>query len=203
MSALVAQPRTLVDVLLPRQQRSWLLDIGLVVLFSAFVGLTAQVEIPLWPVPLTLQTLGVFFTGAVLGGRRGALTLLLYLAEGAVGLPVFAGGASGVAYMLGSTGGYLVGFVFAAGVVGLLAERGWDRRLVCTMLAMAAGNLVIYAFGVAWLAILLSDLRTALVQGMLIFIPGDLVKIAFAALALPGGWALARRRRDRRRFEEQ
>jgi biotin transport system substrate-specific component len=203
MSSLVTQPRTLVDVLLPRQQRSWLLDTGLVVLFSAFVGLTAQVEIPLWPVPLTLQTLGVFFTGAVLGGRRGALALLLYLAEGAAGLPVFAGGASGGTHVLGPTGGYLAGFVFAAGVVGLLAERGWDRQLVWTMLAMVVGNLVVYAFGVAWLAIFLSDIGTALIQGMLVFMPGDLVKIAIAALALPGGWALARRHKGRRRFEEQ
>jgi len=201
MSSLVTQPRTLVDVLLPRQQRSWLLDAALVVLFSAFVGLTAQVEIPLWPVPLTLQTLGALFTGAVLGGRRGALALLLYLAEGAAGLPVFAGGASGVAYMLGPTGGYLVGFVLAAGVVGLLAGRDWDRRLVWTVLAMVVGNIVIYVLGVAWLAVFLGDLRDALTQGMLIFIPGDLIKIAVAALALPGGWALARRHRDRHRFE--
>lgn len=201
MSSLTTQPRTLVDILLPRQRRSWLLDAALVVLFSAFVGLTAQVEIPLWPVPLTLQTLGVLFTGAVLGGRRGAWALLLYLAEGAAGLPVFAGGASGVAYMLGPTAGYLVGFVLAAWVVGLLAERGWDRQLVWTMLAMALGNLVIYALGVAWLAVFLGSLRDALIQGMLIFVPGDLLKIAVAALALPGGWALARRHRDRHRFE--
>ena len=197
MSSLVTQPRTLVDVLLPRQQRSWLLDAALVVLFSAFVGLTAQVEIPLWPVPLTLQTLGVLFTGAVLGGRRGALTLLLYLAEGAVGLPVFAGGASGVAYMWGPTGGYLVGFVLAAGVVGWLAERGWDRRPIRTALEMVIGNLMIYALGVVWLAVFLGDLQTALVKGMLIFIVGDLIKIAIATMALPGGWALARRRDGR------
>ena len=196
MSSLVTQPRTLVDVLLPRQQRSWLLDAALVVLFSAFVGLTAQVEIPLWPVPLTLQTLGGLFTGAVLGGRRGALALLLYLAEGAVGLPVFAGGA-GIVYMLGPTGGYLVSYPVAAGLVGWLAERGWDRKLAWTTAAMSLGLLVIYAFGVVWLAGFLGDLWTALVQGMLIFIPGDLIKIAIATLALPGGWALARRGGDR------
>ena len=201
MSSLVAQPRTLVDVLLPRQQRSWLLDAALVLIFSAFVALTAQVEIPLWPVPLTLQTLGVLFTGAVLGSRRGTLTLLLYLIEGAVGLPVFAGGVSGVAQLLGPTGGYLVGFVLAAGVVGWLAERGWDRRLSWTALAMVIGNLVIYALGVAWLTIYLGDLQAALVSGALIFIPGDLIKIALATLALPAGWALAYRRRDRHQSE--
>ena len=195
MSSLVSRPyTTLADVLSPRQQRSWLLDAVLVVLFSAFVALTAQVEIPLWPVPLTLQTLGVLFTGAVLGSRRGALALLLYLTEGALGLPVFAGGASGVGYMLGPTGGYLVGFVVAAGVVGRLAQRGWDRRLVWAAVAMVIGNVIIYACGVAWLAVFLGDLWGALVNGMLLFVVGDLIKIAVAALTLPGGWKLARRR---------
>ena len=195
MSSLVSRPHTtLADVLSPRQQRSWLLDAVLVVLFSAFVALTAQVEIPLWPVPLTLQTLGVLFTGAVLGSRRGALALLLYLTEGALGLPVFAGGASGVGYMLGPTGGYLVGFVVAAGVVGRLAQRGWDRRLVWPAVAMVIGNVIIYACGVAWLAVFLGDLWGALVNGMLLFVVGDLIKIAVAALTLPGGWKLARRR---------
>ena len=195
MSSLVSRPHTtLADMLSPRQQRSWLLDVVLVVLFSAFVALTAQVEIPLWPVPLTLQTLGVLFTGAVLGSRRGALALLLYLTEGALGLPVFAGGASGVGYMLGPTGGYLVGFVVAAGVVGRLAQRGWDRRLVWAAVAMVIGNVIIYACGVAWLAVFLGDLWGALVKGMLLFVVGDLIKIAVAALTLPGGWKLARRR---------
>ena len=195
MSSLVSRPHTtLADMLSPRQQRSWLLDAVLVVLFSAFVALTAQVEIPLWPVPLTLQTLGVLFTGAVLGSRRGALALLLYLTEGALGLPVFAGGASGVGYMLGPTGGYLVGFVVAAGVVGRLAQRGWDRRLVWAAVAMVIGNVIIYACGVAWLAVFLGDLWGALVKGMLLFVVGDLIKIAVAALTLPGGWKLARRR---------
>lgn len=194
MSSLVSQPHTtLVDVLSPRRQRSWLLDAVLVVLFSAFVALTAQVEIPLWPVPLTLQTLGVLFTGAVLGSWRGVVALLLYLTEGALGLPVFAGGASGVGYMLGPTGGYLAGFVVAAGIVGWLAQRGWDRRLVWAVVAMVIGNVVIYVCGVAWLAMFLGDLWGALVKGMLLFLIGDLIKIAVAALALPGGWKLVRR----------
>jgi biotin transport system substrate-specific component len=192
MSSLATQPRvTLVDVLLPRS-RSWLFDILMVVVFSAFVALSARVAIPWWPVPMTLQPLAVLFTGAVLGSRRGVLALALYLAEGAVGLPVFAGGA-GIAYMLGPTGGYLVSYPVAAGLVGWLAERGWDRKLAWTAAAMTLGLLVIYAFGVVWLVGFLGELWTALVQGMLIFIPGDLVKIAIATLALPGGWALARR----------
>ncbi len=193
MSSIAAPPRTLVDTLLPRH-RSLLLDAVLVVVFSAFVALTAQVSLPLLPVPLTLQTLGVLFTGAVLGSKRGTLALLLYVAEGAIGLPVFAGGLSGIGVLIGPTGGYLVGFIVAAGIVGLLAERGWDRRLIWAALAMVVGNLVIYAFGVAWLTVIVGDLRTALIQGMLIFIIGDLIKIVVAALALPGGWALAKRR---------
>src|ERR687886_1620838 len=143
MSSLAAQPRTLVDVVLPRP-RSWLFDAALVATFSAFVALTAQVEIPLQPVPITLQTLGVLFTGAVLGSRRGAVALLLYLAEGAIGLPVFAGGAAGIAYLLGPTGGYLISYPLAAGVVGWLAERGWDLRPLWTVPAMVIGNLAIY-----------------------------------------------------------
>ncbi len=194
MLSLTTQPRTtLVDVLLPRQRASWALDAALIVAFSVFVALTAKVQIPLWPVPITLQTLAVLLTGAVLGSRRGTLALLLYLAEGAVGLPVFAGGA-GLAYMLGPTGGYLISYPIAAGVVGLLAERGWDRRPLWTALAMVLGNLVIYVLGVTWLAVLLGDPGTAVVQGMLIFIVGDLIKVALATFALPGGWALARRK---------
>ena len=196
MSSLATQPRvTLVDVLVPRS-RSWLFNIVMVVVFSAFVALSARVAIPWWPVPMTLQPLTVLFTGAVLGSRRGALTLVLYLAEGAVWLPVFAGGA-GIAYMLGPTGGYLVSYPVAAGLVGWLAERGWDRKLAWTAAAMTLGLLVIYAFGVVWLVGFLGDLWASLVQGMLIFIPGDLVKIVIATLALPGGWALARRGGDR------
>ncbi|MDQ3287106.1 MAG: biotin transporter BioY, partial [Pseudomonadota bacterium] len=138
MSSIAAPPRTLVDALLP-QHRSLLLDAVLVVVFSAFVALTAQVSLPLLPVPLTLQTLGVLFTGAVLGSKRGTLALLLYVAEGAIGLPVFAGGLSGIGVLIGPTGGYLVGFIVAAGIVGLLAERGWDRRLIWAALAMVVG----------------------------------------------------------------
>src|ERR687889_1468942 len=136
--SLVSQPRiTLVDVLLPRS-RSWLFDAVLVVAFSAFVALSARVAIPWWPVPMTLQPLAVLFTGAVLGSRRGALALLLYLVEGAVGLPVFAGGA-GVAYMLGPTGGYLVSYPVVAGLGGWLGGRGWGRRAGWAAAGVAPG----------------------------------------------------------------
>jgi len=193
MANVVAQPRTLGDALLPRGRSLWT-DAALVVGFSVFVALTARVQIPLWPVPFTLQTLGVLLAGAALGSRRGGLALLLYLAEGAAGLPVFAGPPYGVARFAGPTGGYLLGFVVAAALVGWLAERGWDRRVWTAAAAMVLGNLVIYAFGVSWLAVALGDVAAAISKGLLLFIPGDLAKIAVAALVLPGAWVATNKR---------
>lgn len=195
-SSTITQPRTLSDALLPRDAtHSRLTDVLLVVLFSTFVALTAQIrfDLPFTPVPLTGQTLGVLFTGAVLGSRRGALALLLYVAEGVAGLPVFAGGAAGIHHLLGPTGGYLLSYPLAAGAVGLLAEWEWDRRLPLAVLAMLIGNLIIYALGVLWLAWFVNSLQLAVAKGMLPFILGDLFKIGIAAGALPGGWVLARR----------
>ncbi len=190
------QSFTLGDAVLgQRSARSWVRDAGLVVAFSLLIALTAQIEVPAWPVPFTLQTLGVLLTGAVLGSRRGALSIMLYLVEGAAGLPVFAGGAGGAPYLWGPTGGYLVGFVAAAWLVGALAERGWDRRLPLAALAMVLGNVVIYAFGVAWLAVVLGSLQKAIAGGMVPFLVGDLAKIALAAGVLPGAWKLVRRTR--------
>ncbi len=167
-------------------------------LFSGLVALSARIAIPLpfTEVPVTGQTLGVLFTGAVLGSRRGALALLLYLVEGAVGLPVFAPSVAlppGIGRLLGPTGGYLLSFPLVAGAVGLLAERGWDQRLRTAALAMLVGNLLIYLVAVPWLARFTGSLWLALLTGMFPFIPGDLLKIALAAVALPGGWALVRR----------
>lgn len=199
MSSLANQSQTLSDAVLSRRlpaarSRSWLSDALLIALFSGFVALTAQIEIrlPFTPVPITGQTLGVLLTGAALGSRRGALALLLYLLEGAIGLPVFAGGAAGFARILGPTGGYLLALPLAAGIVGLLAERGWDRRLPLAALAMLIGNLVIYLLGVAWLGLykgILGDV-SMLWAGVYPFLPGDLLKIAIAAIVLPGAWKL-------------
>ncbi|HEY0605267.1 MAG TPA: biotin transporter BioY [Herpetosiphonaceae bacterium] len=199
MSSLSNQSQTLSDAVLSRRlpaerSRSWLTDAMLIALFSGFVALTAQIEIrlPFTPVPITGQTLGVLLTGAALGSRRGALALMLYLLEGAIGLPVFAGGAAGFARILGPTGGYLLACPLAAGVVGLLAERGWDRRLPLAALAMLIGNLVIYLLGVSWLGFykgILGDV-SMLWAGVYPFLPGDLLKIAIAAIVLPGAWRL-------------
>jgi biotin transport system substrate-specific component len=161
---------------------------------SWLIALSAQVAIPLpfSPVPVTGQTLAVLLVGALLGSRRGSLAVLAYIAQGLAGLPVFAGGALGMARLLGPTGGYLVGFAAAAFLVGLLAERGWDRRVLTTAAAMILGNLVIYAIGALWLAPFVGGLEQALATGVLPFIPGDLVKIVAAALLLPAGWKLLR-----------
>ena len=124
----------------------------LALLGSLFVAACSQIQVPLWPVPITGQTFAVLVVGAAFGWRLGGATLALYLAEGAIGLPVFAKFSGGLAVLAGPTGGYLVGFVLAAALVGYLAERGWDRSPLSTALAMLAGNVLIYLPGLAWLA---------------------------------------------------
>ena len=204
-SLALSQPRTLSDALLPRHadSRRWMVDAILITLFSSFVALSARISIPLpfTEVPVTGLTLGVLFTGAVLGSRRGALALLFYLIEGAAGLPVFAPSAvlpPGIGRLLGPTGGYLIASPLAAAVAGLLAERGWDRHLLWTALAMLIANLLIYVVAIPWLMVFKGSLSLAFAQGMLPFIPGDLVKIAVAAGALPGGWMLVHKVRGGR-----
>ena len=174
-------------------------SVVLVVAFSLFVALAAQVAVPLpWtPVPVTAQTFAVLLTGALLGSRLGALALLAYLAEGAVGLPFFQGGTGGLAPLFGPTAGYLFAFPAAAFVTGYLAERGWDRRYLPAAAAMATGSLVILAGGWAWLAIFLRSGAEAFRMGVAPFLFGDLLKIALAAAALPAGWALLRRKASR------
>ncbi|WP_448594414.1 biotin transporter BioY [Thermoflexus hugenholtzii] len=180
------------------QQR--LADAVLILGGSLLTALMARVEIPLpfTPVPITGQTFAVLLVGAALGSRRGALSMAVYLLEGALGLPVFAGGAAGLARLRGPTGGYLIGFIAAAFVTGWLAERGWDRRPATTALAMLAGNAVIYLFGLPWLAWFVGGLlgpKGALALGLLPFVPGDLLKLLLATLAFPSAWLLVRRAR--------
>ncbi len=171
-------------------------DIALVLGFSAVTALSAQVAFYVGPVPITGQTFAVLLAGALLGSKRGALSQLTYLGVGAMGAPIFAGWHGGPAVLLGPTGGYLVGFVAAAFVVGFLAERGWDRRFWTTALAMLLGSIVIYAFGLPWLAFWLARFAPeswVLSAGLYPFIPGDALKLVLAAVALPSGWALVNR----------
>lgn len=157
-----------------------------------------SVKLPFTPVPITGQTLGVLLVGASLGPMVGALSVLLYLAEGAVGLPFFAEGRSG-ASLLGvasATGGYLWGFALAAGLVGWLARRGWDRDVRSAIGAMFLGEVVIYAVGVPWLMAALGvSLEQALALGLAPFVPGDVVKLLLAAGLLPSTWRLLGRLR--------
>jgi biotin transport system substrate-specific component len=204
----IAPGTTLVDYLVPaRSSRSLnlLRDVLLVIGFSVFLALCSQVSfhIPFTPVPITLQTLGVLLTGAALGSRRGALAMLAYLAEGAAGLPVFAGGTGGIVHLLGYTGGYLWSYPIAAFVTGFLCERRLDRRFLTSALAMLPGSLIIYALGVPWLAIVGATVGIptpqgiihptflqAIALGMLPFIPGDLLKLVIAAVLLPTAWSI-------------
>jgi len=156
---------------------------------SVVTALAAQIAIPLpWsPVPITGQTFAVLLSGAVLGARRAFLAQLLYLTEGVIGLPVFAGGAAGAAVLAGPTAGYLMGFPLAAAVTGVLAERGWDRRFFSMLVAMLLGSAAIFACGLIGLSRFIPA-DQLLVTGLLPFLPGDVVKSSFAALAFPAFW---------------
>jgi len=189
---------TLAGVLRPCEKRwAGLYDICLIAGGSLLIGLSAHIKIvlPFSVVPVTGQTFAVLMIGALLGAKRGSLCVLAYIAEGIAGLPVFALGA-GPGVLLGPTGGYIVGFVAAAYIVGLLAEKGWDRRVGTTVLAMAVSNVVIYAFGLAWLCWLIfmskvpMRFNEVLVEGLYPIIVGDCLKIMLAAGILPSGWRL-------------
>jgi biotin transport system substrate-specific component len=204
-SAVMTAP-TLIDAAWPAQS-SLMRSVILAVAGSAFLALCAKIQVPMIPVPMTMQTFGVLAIGAAYGWPLGAITVMLYLAEGFVGLPVFACAANaavcgGPAYFAGPTGGYLVGFVVAAGVVGWLCERHhWDRKPIQAAGAMILGNLVIYAFGLAWLHTLFGTIRGVAnwtfartwAAGAANFLYGDLVKIVLAAALLPLAWTLVQR----------
>ena len=180
---------TVADILRPcRIWRAGFYDIALIIGGSLVIALSARVAIG-WPVPVTGQTFAVLMIAALLGCRRGCFAVLAYITEGAAGLPVFAHGRAGFAVLLGPTAGYLAGFIAAVCIVGLLAEKGWDRRIGTTVLAMVLGNIAIYAFGLIWLSCLIG-VNAALVDGLYPFIVGDLLKIALAAILLPSGWKL-------------
>jgi biotin transport system substrate-specific component len=159
---------------------------------SLLVAVSAQIQVPMYPVPMTMQPFAVLVIGAAYGSRLGFATLALYIAEGALGLPVFAGLKGGPAVLVGPTAGYIAGFALAAGAVGWLAERGWDRTIATTIAAMTIGMALIYIPGVVWLASLIG-VEKAILAGMLPFVYGDAVKIALAALVLPGAWLMVGR----------
>ena len=172
----------------------------LVVAGTLFLTASAKVQVPFYPVPMTMQTFVVLFIGFAFGRRLGALATLAYLVEGAVGLPVFAGTPEkgvGIPYMLGPTGGYLVGFVVAAWTVGALAERGWDRTLLRAAVAALAGLVAVYIPGLVWLGSVIGWDKPVLALGLVPFLPGEALKLALLAVALPLVWRHLGGRRDR------
>ncbi len=187
---LTLAPKVLAARVVPRSKTS---AVVLTIAFAALTALAAQWRfyLPFTPIPITGQTFAVLLSGAALGWRLGGTSQIVYVGAGLVGLPVFAGGGSGFETITGASGGYLVGFVIAAALVGHLAERGQDRRVDTAAAAFLLGSVTIYLFGVAWLMQVTGwDLPEAMAKGVAPFVVGDLVKAGFAALALPAVWRM-------------
>lgn len=182
---------TLIEVLLPRIENKTLVqvkDIILVLSFAILTALASKLKIEIGLVPITMQTLTVLFSGALLGSKKGALSQIIYLFGGLAGLPWFARG-SGIGYILSPTFGYIIGFVFAAYSVGWLSEKGWDRNLKTAILAMLIGNVILYIPGLIWLARFVG-FEKVLAAGFYPFILGDLLKILLAGALLPLAWKI-------------
>lgn len=185
-------PRTLADHLIG--SRRLITDLALIVGGVATVALLAQVQIPLWPVPVSGQTLGVLLVGASLGTYRAILSMLAYAVLGLAGLPLFTGGEGGVAMVFAPSFGYIIGFVFAAGLIGWLSERHWDRHRWLSLLAFLGASLVPFCFGVPYLGLVLAsagmphDAGTLVSLGITPFLVGGIVKWLIAAALLPSLW---------------
>ena len=193
MTTVRRRKRTLARTLLHSDDLDGMLCCGLLVIVGTVVlTLSAKVQIPFWPVPVTLQTLVVLLIGVVFGVRLGIATVAVYLAEGAIGWPVFAGGG-GAEYFAGPTGGFLVGFLVAAGIVGYLAERGFDRKWKTALIVFLVGDAVLFAIGIAWLTYLFG-FSEAITLGLKPFLLAEAVKIALAMMVLPFAWKYIGRR---------
>lgn len=186
--------------------RGLVTDLVLIAAGAAITAIAAQIAVPLWPVPITGQTLAVLLVGVTLGAVRGALSLALYAVLGIVGLPVFSDASSGWSVIAGPTGGYIIGFIFAAGFTGWLAQREWDRKPLWAFLAFLAGSVLPFAFGLPWLAAALggyglpNDLVSVLNSGLWPFIIGGVIKAAIGAGIISLAW-WGIRRSDRRSQE--
>ncbi|QMU57445.1 MAG: biotin transporter BioY [Boseongicola sp.] len=191
MSALSARP-VLSDIFGPQSgSQLRIKQIALVILGVAVLAIAAKIRIPVWPVPMTMGTFAVLTIGAAYGPRLGLGTILAYLAVGALGFNVFAGSDAennGLVYMMGGTGGYLVGYALAAMALGYLATRGWDRTMGWMALALLIGNVIIYVPGLLWLGQLYGWDKPILEWGLTPFIAGDVLKLALAALLVPAVW---------------
>ena len=180
---------SLVSSLLGKKTNDFVYVLLTSVIGSFLLAISSKVQIPLTPVPVTLQTLVLLVMSMFLGWRGAVGATSLYLFQGAIGLPVFAHGG-GFIILFGPTGGYLFGFLIASLVVGYLAERGWDKSVVLTFTSMTIGTLVIYLFGVIWLSYL-KDLNTALIFGLLPFITPDILKICLGTCLVSAGWEIS------------
>ena len=172
------------------RQRNVFLDIAMIALSVVFLAIIAKIRIPLWPVPITMQTFGVFTIAFFFGSFRGAVSLLAYALAGLLGLAVFAGYNAGLPVFLGPSGGYIVGFIFAAFAVGYLIEKGYGRTWKSVLLVILVGEVIIYAFGLPWLAAALPELTFfgVLKAGLIPFIIGDTVKALGAVALFPYLW---------------
>ena len=180
---------SLVSSLLGKKTNDFVYVLLTSIIGSFLLAISSKVQIPLTPVPVTLQTLLLLVMSMFLGWRGEVGASSLYLFQGAIGLPVFAHGG-GFIILFGPTGGYLFGFLIASLVVGYLAEKGWDKSVVLTFTSMTIGTLIIYLFGVIWLSYL-KDLNTALVFGLLPFITPDILKICLGTCLVSAGWEIS------------
>lgn len=202
--------RALAVAVWPEQVNRWLRDAVLVLGGTIILAISAKISVPFYPVPMTLQTFAIMALAAAYGSRLAVATVIAYLVEGAAGLPVFATGA-GLAYIAGPTGGFLIGFIALAGIVGEAADRGWSRSIPKLFAAMVFADIVVFALGFAWLA-WFATLSPGLMEKLSLaagttgagvafawgvitqFVLADLLKIALAALAVPAAWNLVDRR---------
>ena len=196
MSA-AALNQTLVGRLVPDEGAARIAALaGFAILGTLILWASAKISVPFWPVPMTLQTGAVALLAAAYGWRLGLATVVLYLVEGAVGIPVFEGTPAkgiGLAYMFGTTGGYLIGFAVAAAVIGWLVEQGWGRNPIKLFGAMVLGDAFVFALGVLWLGMVIGWDKPVLKFGFYPFIFGDLVKLALASAIVTAGARLVRR----------
>jgi biotin transport system substrate-specific component len=179
--------------------RSTTANLALVLSGVAITALAAQISVPMWPVPFTGQTFAVLLVGTTLGAARGMISMTLYVLLGSLGLPIFTAGKSGLAYITGPTGGYLIGFVLAAVATGWLAQRQWDRKVVGAFISFLVGTAIIYAVGLPWLSVSLGqlglphDASATLQAGLYPFIPGDILKALVAGALLPLAWRFTKK----------
>lgn len=192
--------RALATVVWPQSTNRIVQAVVLILAGTALMTLSAKVQVPFHPVPMTLQTLAVMAISAAYGSRLAVATMLAYLAEGAAGIPVFAGAAAGPAYLIGPTGGFLLGFVVAAAIIGLAADSRVDRSVPRLFAVMVLADAIVFVLGLLWLGAAIPTIgysRKLLEVGLDPFILGDLLKIVLAALAIPAAWMMVDRRGGR------